>query len=861
MFSTYPITVDPNAKGHDMSETTRARISADQLLARALRDVHAIVPPLWPLADYVAVNPCVGLTDRSFLGARQLLRNVRDCDLLMPREYFQAIHEAGRLSARDLAAAHAQCVKEHPLWYRRFDPSELTEWLNASDRGASNAEIRFRTVAEAVDQHQGSSWSSHIINDITRHCGAHFDEGQATWASPWKDAPLYTGWREAAQLGRRMDLLGLPGFRAFVARLPPNPEHAVKELLIALEVPPSHWRNFLLCQVFSVAGWASHIRYRVREAEHAGETNQDLIGLTAMRLAYDVALARAPGIPWPLPLWPADADLEEGIAVPPAPTTDVLARHVLQVAVEGGYRRELLRKFATRSAAPRSSKRKALQIVFCIDVRSEIMRRNLESVDESIETFGFAGFFGLPLEYLEIGCTKGTAQCPVLLQPGFQVHERLRGISDAERDDATRKRIAVRHARTLWKSFQTSATSCFSYVESLGLPYFGKLLTDSLHWTRPVASADSDGLSENLVSRLGPDIHAEDNRGLDANRRIDLAEGMLRNLGLTSGFARIVALCGHASDVTNNPYRAALDCGACGGHSGEPNARVAAVLLNDIDVRIGLISRGIEIPNDTWFVAAVHNTTTDEITLRDASRFPASHAEEHAQIEIWLREAGRLSRIERCPRLGSSDAADVFRRGRDWAEVRPEWGLAGNAAFIVAPRSRTVGLNLGGRAFMHSYEHRLDPDLKVLELIMTAPMIVANWINMQYFASTVDPAAFGSGNKVIHNVVGQFGVLQGNGGDLMTGLPWQSVHDGKTLQHEPLRLLVVIEAPRQSVQHVIAKHALVRDLVTNGWVTLAVLDECSFFRWTSTETWVEELVVTDAAALTPELPSLREDFS
>lgn len=138
---------------------------------------------------------------------------------------------------------------------------------------------------------------------------------------------------------------------------------------------------------------------------------------------------------------------------------------------------------------------------------------------------------------------------------------------------------------------------------------------------------------------------------------------------------------------------------------------------------------------------------------------------------------------------------------------------------------------------MHSYEHRLDSELKVLELIMTAPMVVTNWINMQYYASTVDPVAFGSGNKVIHNLVGQFGVLQGNGGDLMTGLPWQSVHDGRQFQHEPLRLLVLVEAPRSSVQQIIEKHEIVRKLATNGWVCLMAWEKPEFYRWTSSGTW------------------------
>lgn len=827
----------PNPNGRDEIEATRFQDSANLLLEQALKDLHAIVPPMWPLADYVAVNPCVGLTDRPFLDAYQLLINVRDCDLLMPREYFQSLNKRGRLLSQDLAAAHAQCFTEYPDWYDSFDVSELTEWLIESDHITANTEIRFRTVAEAVDQRQGSSWSSHILNDITRHCASHFDEGQAAWSSPWSDTTLYTGWREAAQLSRRMDLLGLSGFRACVANLPANPQQAVKELLVALEVPPSHWRQFLLCEAFSVAGWASYIRYRVREAEFAGQKDDDLIGLLAMRLAYDVALARAPGVPWPLPLWPTDADLEEGDAALPVPTTDVLARYALQVATERVYRRELFQKLTTRSATPQESARKTLQMVFCIDVRSEVMRRNLESVHESIETFGFAGFFGMPLEYVTIGFANGTPQCPVLLQPSFRVHEAVRGISASHQDDVTQRRLGVRQARKLWKSFQSSATSCFSFVESLGLPYIGKLLTDSLHWSKPVASAATDGLTDRLIPLRGPDIYAEHNRGLDANRRIDLAEGMLRNLGLTRGLARIVALCGHASDVTNNPYRAALDCGACGGHSGEPNARVAAALLNDVDVRIGLAARGIEIPNDTWFLAAVHNTTTDAIEFCDVHLVPASHSDDLTQIQLWLLEAGRLSRLERCPRLGSPDAADVLRRSSDWAEVRPEWGLAGNAAFIVAPRSRTVGLDLGGRTFMHSYDHRLDPELKVLELIMTAPMVVTNWINLQYYASTVDPVAFGSGNKVIHNVVGQFGVLQGNGGDLMTGLPWQSVHDGKTLQHEPLRLLVVIEAPRTSVQQIIEKHAIVRNLVTNGWLSLVAWEDNEFYCWTAQGVW------------------------
>ena len=220
-----------------------------------------------------------------------------------------------------------------------------------------------------------------------------------------------------------MDLLGIKGFQAFVADLPKSPREAIQELLHMLNVPPSQARKFLLTEAFSVAGWASYVRYRVREAEAAGRKDDDLIGLLAIRLAYDAALSRVPGVAWSLPLWPADAKRHRDLSDLPTPSADVLARYTVQVAAEQAYRRELLQKLTANSGTSQTQERKTLQMVFCIDVRSEVMRRHLESIDAAIETFGFAGFFGMPLEYVPIGFSKGTPQCPVLLQPGFQVHE------------------------------------------------------------------------------------------------------------------------------------------------------------------------------------------------------------------------------------------------------------------------------------------------------------------------------------------------------------------------------------------------------------------------------------------------------
>jgi uncharacterized protein YbcC (UPF0753/DUF2309 family) len=220
-------------------------------------------------------------------------------------------------------------------------------------------------------------------------------------------------------------------------------------------------------------------------------------------------------------------------------------------------------------------------------------------------------------------------------------------------------------------------------------------------------------------------------------------------------------------------------------------------------------------------MAALHNTTTDEIVLFEEVGMPLFAREELEILRTRLPSATQRAQEERNLRFGNRGDDSVYRRALDWSEVRPEWGLVNNSAFIAAPRELTKGLCLDGRVFLHSYDPAKDDDGSVLELILTAPVVVAHWINTQYYFSTVDPKAFGSGNKVLHSVVGGVGVVEGNGGDLKTGLPWQSVHDGKRFQHEPLRLSVVLYATPEAIDRVIGRHSIVQNLVTNGWIHIS----------------------------------------
>jgi uncharacterized protein YbcC (UPF0753/DUF2309 family) len=550
---------------------------------------------------------------------------------------------------------------------------------------------------------------------------------------------------------------------------------------------------------------------------------------------YDVAVSELHGISVDWSTEPSPHEIGDG--------DDVLLRNCLQRASEIAYRRSLLGQLANeRSESSRngSDLRKLARFVFCIDVRSERLRRALESCSSEIDTSGFAGFFGIPMEYRRWGSVHAASHVPAPLTPQFRVDEGLTAVDGDPRREAAvmRRRQFIRTWRKAWKAFQGSAVGGFGFVETAGWWASVKLVARTLVLGGNPTDGRADGLPAADVDRLGPQVRGRFEQRVSIGEQTDLALAVLKNLGLTEDFPKFVLLCGHASETTNNPLHAGLDCGACCGHSGEASARFAATLLNQPRVRQGLAVRGIKIPDGTQFIATLHNTITDQLEFFDTQQLPSSHAEDLQRLQLLARTAAARTRSERMPMLRARDDTELLRRAQDWSEVRPEWGLAGNAALVVGPRSLTRDALLDGRTFLHDYDHRGDEDGSVLELILTAPMVVAHWINMQYYASVVDNRRWGSGSKPTHNVVGRFGVLAGGGGDLLTGLPLQSLHDGVQWQHQPLRLQAVVAAPRAAIERVVQKHEGVRDLLVNGWLYLVAVEEGRFYRLTRRLGWL-----------------------
>jgi uncharacterized protein YbcC (UPF0753/DUF2309 family) len=396
---------------------------------------------------------------------------------------------------------------------------------------------------------------------------------------------------------------------------------------------------------------------------------------------------------------------------------------------------------------------------------------------------------------------------------------------------------------TLIKALKKNVAAAFGFVEGSG-GFFGgamaarTLVPSSLFRLGEMVDERLPGptaFCEPTVDRPPTDRDEEDGLpiGLSHEAKVLYAEAAFRLMGWTDTFAPIVVFAGHGCQTPNNPYKSSLDCGACAGNPGGPNARVLAALCNDEAVREALRERGIDVPDDTVFLAGQHNTTTDAIELFVDETDPPVPSEALDSLRHDLRAAQADAATERVRTMNApvdegrdgASVREVQRRAADWAETRPEWGLAGNAGFIIGPRALTDDLDLDGRCFLHSYDWTTDEDGTALENIMTGPLVVGEWINTQYYFSTVDNAAYGSGSKVTQNVVGKVGVVQGNGGDLMTGLPLQSLRaDDDTVYHRPLRLTAVVQAPVDRVDTILQRHALLAQLFDHEWMRLVVMD-------------------------------------
>jgi uncharacterized protein len=496
------------------------------------------------------------------------------------------------------------------------------------------------------------------------------------------------------------------------------------------------------------------------------------------------------------------------------------------------------------------------QIIFCMDDREEGFRRHLEELNPAVETLGAAGFFGVAMNYKGLDDSKVTPLCPVVVTPAHEVRELPQPGSESALFKHNRgRKLSQWLTKHVHQGLRRNLALSHAVIDAIAPVTFAGLLAKSLFpiFQKNLISGISRQVSPEVKTRLlftAPDgstvaTPERPRLGFTDTEQTDRVAGFLRNTGLTYGFAELVVLMGHGSISQNNPHLAAYDCGACSGRHGGPNARVFAAMANRPEIRVLLAERGIDIPSDTWFIGAEHNTCNEEISWYDLDQLPAERLVEFKKLQRELGHAQQMSAHERCRRLASAPRnpapeqalAHIVERAADFSQARPELGHATNASAVVGRRSLTQGAFFDRRVFLISYDPTQDPDGKVLEGILLAVGPVGAGINLEYYFSTVNNERFGCGSKVPHNVTGFFGVMEGASSDLRTGLPQQMVEI-----HEPMRLLILVEAKTSVLEQIYGRQESIRELVGGGWVQLSAKDpdsgeiftfqtDAGFVRW------------------------------
>ena len=637
-----------------------------------------------------------------------------------------------------------------------------------------------------------------------------FDDGQATIKMPDREKGFYQSWKNLALFDREISKKN-PENIDFLKNLPSSSKQAIAQISKKL-IRPETSEKFFTLLLTTLSGWSSYVKYL---GEWSYQKNpQIMIDYLAVRLIITSMI-------WPkanfeLIKWSEEIEKSE------------FSKKKIQEIItnEKEHIEELLSDISLNYDSEENlEKNPDAQLVFCIDVRSEPFRKSLELVGK-YETFGFAGFFGIPAKIINDLSGESYASCPVLLSPKHDVVETSSCLSKKKKRQIA-GHATILESKKIYQSLKYNFTTPLALAEGIGLLSGIWMLFRSFlpKGRKCIQQATNGALEQNHA--FDPKIES-----ISQEDQYSYALGALKTIGLVKDFAEIVVFCGHGSQTENNSFATALDCGACGGRHGDSNAKILAKILSQKEVRKLLEKDKIIIPAETIFLAAKHNTTSDEVEifLPRESSLDEKKREKINQLKHDLASAKKINNLARAKNMGFGGKEEkidqfIFNRSHSWSETQPEWGLAKNASFIVGPRFLTKKLDLKGRSFLHSYDSEIDEDCKILHLILNAPMIVAQWINSQYLFSTLNNVAFGSGSKITQNIVGKIAVMQGNSSDLMNGLPLQSVYlNDENKYHKPARLASLICAPKSKIDYVISISPKLQQLLVNNWIFLYCLE-------------------------------------
>lgn len=770
-----------------------------------LDNLRHYLPSQAPLKDFIHHNTLHGFQDLPFHEAMKRAQQVFGYKTYLSIEEYRTLFNQGKISKGMLRKVLQRSFGPN---YREIRDQMLNEPIEQEFDG------RVGLLYDQWKEHYHLNLSKEVHPLLFRWIAAYLDQGIAQKRMPIRADGLIATMR-AMDAYSRFSI-----FKSERARQLLKDESFDIERALDLVVGESaYWEQYLFDISFQHPGWSGMVATLEQHPEYLLEARRvslsDLV-LFELLLQIDV-LDQKFGLVWK----PLSQSLDTQL---PPLFPDVFTEfpfHILkfwQEAYEWTFYEQVLNGLMSEVKPLELKKVPSFQAILCIDDRECSFRRHLEHEAIDCQTFGTAGFFNVAFYFLPEQGKFFTKVCPAPLTPVHLVRE---------------KQARVRHKKDAnFSSHAHGLVGGWIISQTMGFVSALRLMKGIFYPSESPASVssfrhmDADGQLVIEASGEGHKIKGLQ-LGFTVAEMADRVEGLLRSIGLTSEFAPMVYIIGHGASSTNNTYYAGYDCGACSGRAGSVNARVAANMANHLKVRSILAERGIIIPDDTLFIAALHDTTRDDIQYFDQQLWSEEKLREHQSLEKTFRKALDKNALERSRRflLASSEGSEqevharVRKRAYSLFEPRPEWNHATNALCLVGRRSWNRHLFLDRRAFLNSYDPYQDPDGKYLSGILKAVAPVCGGINLEYYFSRVDNSKLGAGTKLPHNVVGLFGVANGMDGDLRPGLPAQMVNI-----HDPLRLLVIVDQHPQVVFKVLEQDHTTRDWFIKNWIHLVAQD-------------------------------------
>jgi uncharacterized protein YbcC (UPF0753/DUF2309 family) len=833
-----------------------------------LSEIAHLLPHQGPIKDFIHQNTLFAFIDQPFDNAIKKAGDLFQARSYLDLAFYRAKFSSGSINKTDLLDSlmsylPSELEGEKEIFYdalfnfftindeqtlkhlakqKAISFSDLKNQISIISAHKKTYTPNPRILRQLVIKQLGISFDHEVHQLLFRLLGSFVDQGVSLWPYLNRDQSFLNAVHHLAQ-SSKMPLKPWINNQELANILSKAPEIAIPELLSSMFTDSAFYTPYLQESLLAHPGWSGMVNVIAHHPESLDtKCAIDLGQLLSLKLALEQQFIKT------FPHWkPIDhfqvseaakkisrSDKADMISVAwflhvnkhnaTLSTIELMSTHFLtkvwHQALENAYYREVASKLTAKPPVKLKVARKNFQAIFCLDDRECSFRRILEEQSSDIETFGSAGFFGIDA-YLKTNNNLPQRICPANIKPAYIIEE----------EKIYKKNHAatlVEMAKFLTRHGANSTVLGFLSAYTLGHLSLFRLMSSFFH---PFAFKKSTRFPKNDplpdFERSSDGVGADGLfHGYSIQEMADRVYNTLNNMGLSHNFSPLIFVHGHGSSSLNNPHFAAYDCGACSGRPGAINARLFAAMANRASVRELLQQKNLVIPSDTVFIGGFHDTCNDQVQYFETDDLDLLQQGLFKEFNQLIQEAIKKNAQERCRKFAlvakniSPDhaAKEVLHRSHALFEPRPELGHATNAMVLVGRRSRSYQIDLDRRAFLNSYDPSQDKEGEILNNILSAVVPVCGGINLEYYFSRVDPAVYGCGTKLSHNVCSLIGVGNGLDDDLRTGLPIQM-----TEIHDPVRLLIVIEQHEEVIENTFEKNLIIKPWLYNDWLRVAAL--------------------------------------